>query len=294
MKKTIKDGPFADHGRLTPVPTRDVHRRVVTDPMTRTILRWAQATTPAELAERGVKSLRTVPMSKVAALVEKAVNRALIERTLGRSEGQDGALALSASATGHFVALARAARKGGGAAEPGDELRTEATSVLERLRRELDDRRRKLALDEDGESEGPSDDDAADHALVGKIKELFAEHLGGDDRALETDVLDVVLTEMRSVRARARRAERAIHERELAVLERRIEKLSALLGETEDELRRLHRAQAGDAGVASVHTEVQGISPADGQRAEKAELMRTLFEANMAMRGVPAGSLAAS
>ncbi|WP_145201526.1 hypothetical protein [Planctomycetes bacterium Poly30] len=252
-----------------------------------TIRRWARPTTIEELKNRGVQNLRSISMSRVGALLEKAVNRALIERTL--ESDTDEALTLSTTAREQFVRLTQAEVTG---SQPTDllphlveekPLHERATSTLDRLRRELDDRRRVLADREKQLSDGDLDQ-AEDSKLGNMMRELFAEHAGVDDRLLEREVLDLVLGELRTSRRRARMARLEEHQREIGTLERRITKLSALLGETEDALRRIRAGKRVDPGVSSIYDEVQGLGPEDEQFEQKSELMRSLFEANLALR----------
>ncbi|MEM8709578.1 MAG: hypothetical protein AAGG01_01385 [Planctomycetota bacterium] len=263
------------------------------DVLSDTIRRWARPTTVDELKSRGVQKIRSISMSRVGSLLEKAVNRALIERTL--ESDRDEALTLSATARHEFLRLSREAAgngvagaetAGGAAAENvgARPLRERATSTLDRLRRELEDRRRLLADREKQVSEGDLDQ-AEDARLADQLRELFAVHAGVDDRALEAEVLGLVAGELRTSRRRARLARLEEHQREIGVLERRITKLSALLGETEDALRRVREGKAPDPGVSSIYDEVQGLGRDDEHFEQKSELMRTLFEANLALRG---------
>ncbi len=273
--------PQSDGGE-TPTPT-DANTGSGAEALSDTIRRWARPTTLEELQDRGVRKVRSISMTRVGALLEKAVNRALIERTLG---GSSDALSLSSTAREQFVRLSRAEATGTRPAEAAEEatpLRERATSTLDRLRRELEDRRRVLADREKQLSDGDLDQ-AEDGALSNQLRELFAAFAGVDDRRLEKDVLGLVLGELRTSRRRARVARLEEHQREIGTLERRITKLSALLGETEDALRRIQAGKSVDLGVSSIYDEVQGLGRDDDQYEQKAELMKSLFEANIALR----------
>ncbi len=248
-----------------------------------TIRRWARPTTLEELKSRGVHKVRSISMTRVGALLEKAVNRALIERTL--ESGTDDALKLSSTALKQFVSLTRAEATGRGAAESSEErpLHERATSTLDRLRRELENRRRVLADRQRQLGDGDLDQEE-DAKLGNMMRELFAMHAGVDDRLLEREVLDLVIGELRTSRRRARVARLEEHQREMGTLERRITKLSALLGETEDALRRIKKDKNSDRGVSSIYDEVQGLGAEDEQFMQKSELMKSLFEANLALR----------
>lgn len=75
-----------------------------------------------------------------------------------------------------------------------------------------------------------------------------------------------------------RAREEAAHRREVDMLERRLKKLTDLLAQTEDNLKRVLAAKSGDEGVASVYRSVQGLS--DGEGASKRELLQEIFLAN--------------
>lgn len=75
-----------------------------------------------------------------------------------------------------------------------------------------------------------------------------------------------------------RERDEAAHRREVDMLERRLKKLTDLLAQTEDNLKRVLAAKAGDDGVASIYRTVQGLSPDDG--ATKRELLQEIFLAN--------------
>ena len=68
------------------------------------------------------------------------------------------------------------------------------------------------------------------------------------------------------------------------VLERRIAKLTHLLGVTEEELKRVAAMKGVDLGLASIYRGVQGLSSEAAQREAKRAMMREIFEANVEMR----------
>jgi hypothetical protein len=75
-------------------------------------------------------------------------------------------------------------------------------------------------------------------------------------------------------------------ERDLKIelLERRVAKLMAMLDVSEEELRRVRSARQVDVGVPSIYREVQGLSADAAQHERKREMMRSIFEANLALR----------
>lgn len=290
----VRDGAFVPRARRAPVAAPRPGTLRPGDPggegdaLTRTIRRWAKPTSVEELQRRGVKNVRSVSMSKVAALIEKAVNRALIERTLVSGTDTNEALALSSSARDEFLRLTKGELGAGGDGGPGpfadERLRDRATSTLDRLKRELVQRRQALDAHEQKVTDGELDA-REDTKLEGRLRELFALRAGlGEDRELESEVLELVMGELRVSRRRVRRARLEEHQREVAQLERRIAKLSMLLGESEEALRRVKAAKAIDPGVSSIYDSVQGLDEGDDSFEQKSTLMKSIFEANMALR----------
>ncbi|MEM9382372.1 MAG: hypothetical protein AAGB93_20635 [Planctomycetota bacterium] len=249
------------------------------DAVAATLRRWTRPTTPQELAKRGVKKVRSVSMNRMASLIEKAVNRVLIERTL--DGGEDEALTLSTTARDEFMRLAR--NELGRSAEPAAGAREQATTTLDRLRKELRERREALSARERllAETDGALAEDAA---FEERLHALFALYGDAADRGLERRTMNLVLDEVRTAKRTAREAQVEEHTREIKQLERRIAKLSSLLGETEDELRRARRGPIVDTGVGSIYDTVQGIDGEDDQFEQKTTLMKSIFEANLALR----------
>ena len=68
-------------------------------------------------------------------------------------------------------------------------------------------------------------------------------------------------------------------------LERRIHKLMKTLEETEDVLARVAQMKNLEVGIESIYRTVQGLNPAEADRELKLALMKTIFEANLEMRG---------
>ncbi|MEC8511314.1 MAG: hypothetical protein VX015_04145 [Planctomycetota bacterium] len=250
------------------------------DALARTLRRWATPKSVDDLAARGVKTVRSIPASRLGALIEKAVNRALIERTL-----EGGSEDISEIARRQFLRLAKdASREDHAAASAEDaELRGRATSTLDRLKRELGERRRGLE-DHERELEKGDLDASEDARLTESVRELFGLHGDAASPQLCGQTVDLVVGELRRARGEAREARLQEHQREVRNLERRIAKLSVLLGETEDALRKARFAGTAETGIGSIYDEVQGLDSSDAQLEQKSALMKSIFEANLALR----------
>ncbi len=74
------------------------------------------------------------------------------------------------------------------------------------------------------------------------------------------------------------------YRREIDILHRRLSKLSSTLDLTEEELARVRQLKQGDDGIASIYSEVQGLSSDDANAEAKRELVRKIFEANLELQ----------
>jgi diguanylate cyclase (GGDEF)-like protein len=122
--------------------------------------------------------------------------------------------------------------------------------------------------------------------LGDKIREMFG--LSDADSELlariEQEVIASALREMKGELERVMTDSKSEHQRQIAMLERRIAKLSEALGMTEAELQRVLQQGTLDPGVASIYKTVQGLSAQDVHAELKKALMSKIFEANVELR----------
>lgn len=245
---------------------------VVTD----VVRRMARETTPEEMQARGVRKVRSVSLSRVAGLIENAIQTALMQRHLGVVE--DHQKAFSEAARQEFVRLI----EGGSpqAAPP------EAEDALDRLKSQLRSRRETLAEDHKSWLTGQSHSNEADQALEGELRQVFV-HWGGDSQRLsplEQEITEVAVRALRQERSRGAQADLERRAKEIDLLERRVAKLSGELHHTEAELARVLATKNIDPGLQSIYSEVQGLSTEDAEFERKSELMTALFAANIELR----------
>ena len=247
--------------------------------LTDVVRRWAKPTTPEDLKRRGVKRVRSISLSRVASLIEKAVNRTMMARTLG--DFPMDAEGFSVAARSEFMRLVS-----DNPSTREDPLESQAASALARLKREVAERRREVeqqrrTLETVGGAVG-----AGDEELERKLRDLFA-HWGGsraDPSPLEREVIRLAVAELRNERGRNERARLEDAQKEIELLERRISKLNRLLEQTEAELQKAIRERKIDPGLASIYETVQGLDEMDEHYARKSELMHAIFAANLQMR----------
>ena len=235
------------------------------------VRRWAKRTTPEDLKRRGIDRVRSIKLADMAVLIEKAVNRTLMARTIG--ELDDDIEGFSGEAREEFLRLVRDDRQ-----RPASGLEEKAETELDRLKSELARRRKALARQEMAIAEG----DGQAMELETKLRKLFASWGGDGNSALESEVVALALKEVSKEHQHVQMVRLQQHREEIDRLERRIGKLSNLLGQTEEELARLvHSGVVADDGVASIYRTVQGISITDQGYSRKRELMKEIFDANL-------------
>ncbi len=253
--------------------------------LTDAVRRWARPTTPEELKRRGVRSVRSVSMTRVASLIEKAVNRTMIARTIG-DHPEDGD-SFSVAARREFLRMVTGEDAPPSTrAEADDPVKLQAQSALAKLKAELAERRREVAQRRQALAEVDGAVGEGDERLAERLRALFAAWGGSPDdpSPLEREVIDLAIRELRRERAGTEHAQLEEQQREIDRLERRVTKLTRLLDETEAELRQAVRLASQDPGVASVFESVQGLDVEDAQLEKKAELMTAIFQANLRMR----------
>lgn len=175
------------------------------------------------------------------------------------------------------------ARDGGGGKHF---LWREAEGQLDELRTELAERKKSFeeqhaVLREEVAEVG----ELAKSEVLDKIQALFAGVTRTDEiAALEKSVLRLAAHELYEERHKAVQAQVAEHRRLIDQLERRIAKLTEILGVTEEELKRVMAMKAIDSGVASIFRTVQGLSGSDQQADTKKAMMGEIFKANLAFQ----------
>ena len=237
-------------------------------------------TTPEDLRRRGVKRLRSVSTSEVALLIERAVNRTLMERTIGALDPDEMTEILHAAET-QFTRQLREFVDLADSRQAVEAHRRESQAELARLRESLEERR--LAEARAQAPSAPATE--ARQRLLQEIRACLQPLLpdgsfGGVDRRV-VDALRA-LTE-RHV-AEALEELRHSFQIETENQERRVAKLVKSLEQTEQVLARVAAAKAIDPGVGSIYDSVQGLSSVDAAAAQKKELLLNIFEANLALR----------
>lgn len=162
----------------------------------------------------------------------------------------------------------------------------EAEAELEELRDELAERRRVFeeqhaVLVEEVAEVG----DLQKSEVLDRLQALFAGVARTPEIvALEQQVLALAAKELYEERHKAVQAQAAEHKRLIDQLERRIVKLTEILGVTEEELKKVMAMKSIDPGVASIYGTVQGLRGSDEQAETKKAMMGEIFKANLAIQ----------
>ena len=163
----------------------------------------------------------------------------------------------------------------------------EVESELDRLREELeeqirqvDKRHEEFARDQDALAEQRG------KAFVTRIQAVFAqEEQSASSVRLEKAMIELATNEVAEWRQSNLAQQLTDSNRQIENLERRVRKLTELLDVTESELRRVASMKNIDTGIASIFRTVQGLSLEDPNAELKQELMKDIFEANLALLG---------
>jgi ferritin-like metal-binding protein YciE len=237
-------------------------------------------TTPEDLRRRGVKRLHSVTTSEVSILIERAVNRTLMERTIGPLDPEQMADILTA-AEDQFTRQLRDFEDLADSRQVVEAHRRETQAELTRLRESLEERQRGLQR-----PEPPSESEAElRQRLIWEIRACLQPLLpkgpleGVGRRAVD----DVQALTLRYV-AEALEKQRRQFQLETENHERRVAKLVESLEQTEKVLARVAASKDLEQGIESMYRTVQGRSLGENGVEQKQELLVRIFEANVALR----------
>jgi diguanylate cyclase (GGDEF)-like protein len=119
-----------------------------------------------------------------------------------------------------------------------------------------------------------------------RLRALLAEEgfAGIDLQGLDLDSIVAAIQGLRAAETPAGDEDLKAARGRIDLLERRLAKLTHLLGVTEEELQRVAAMKGIDLGIASIYRSVQGLSDDAANREKKIEMMKEIFKANLEMR----------
>ncbi len=243
----------------------------------------AHRTSVDQLIESGVTQVNVVGMDRIAQLVEEAVYRSLKDKFLSGERAE-----VAESTREEFVNLMRSNESLEQSRNEAVEARERAEESVDELRRELEDHKRslreKLASAEAIERPLQESENAA---ILARVEEFFDDVASDSPEALlqfKGRMAELVMSLIVKEREDAILARQVAKDAEAARLERRIEKITGILRETEGKLAYVASLKDVGSGISSVFREVQGLSAEDIFFEKKTALMSNLFEANMALQ----------
>ena len=236
-----------------------------------------------QLKKRGVKQVNVIGLDRVVSLVEQAVSRTLRSRLMGL-EGAE----IADEAKHEFLRMLQRAddleRSRDEMAEMQRRAQDEVAELRQRLEQQrvmLEDRLGIALADEADRYEG---EDADLRRAIDAEFRAFAERGDTNMGGLRDRILDEFQSRIEAARREAAAAREAVRDREVDLLQRRIQKMSEALEANEARLAEVARIGNFDDGLASVYKSVQGLRPEAQQFARKKELMAEIFKANLALQ----------
>lgn len=235
------------------------------------------------LKKKGVQQVSVLGLDRITALIEAAVHRSLKSRLVGVERE------VVADATkAEFLRLLRSnedlqreksevERQRERAEEEIDALRRELSQQQQALQWKLEHAGPELATRYDGEN-------AAIARKVAEVVQSLAQSGAPSTVLVEQRLMELVMDVVSGERQAAESARRALHDREVDNLQRRIKKLNDNLAVTEQRLQQVAALQAVEGGISSIYREVQGVTDGDAQASKKKDLMAEIFQANLKLQ----------
>jgi len=158
---------------------------------------------------------------------------------------------------------------------------------IDRMRIELDQEIRKIKASQDTfftKQAGLEEDWGRN--LIEKALDLFrneAEQTEGLLR-VQRQIMELISGEVEAWRNSSSVKQMLDSLNEIDRLERRVAKLTESLDLTEEELKRVAAMKSIDLGVSSIYRSVQGLSSEEANAASKKEMLKNIFEANLALK----------
>lgn len=155
---------------------------------------------------------------------------------------------------------------------------------LEDLQTELEEATLTLQVEQEALVEETEEVRERKEALVlSQIEEIFSSGLEDSPEAqrIRAEMMALARAQAEGDRERVIAEKVREHTGTIELLERRISKLTAALGATEEELVRVARLKDVDLGLSSIYRTVQGVSQEDTQADRKLDMMKDIFEANV-------------
>lgn len=253
------------------------------DTLKKAVRQMSFRTSVDKLKKKGVQSVNVLGIDRIISLIEAAVHRSLKSRLVGIERD-----AVAKSTKTEFLRLLRSNNDLKLAKSKVEQDRERAEEEIDQMRRELGEKRNQLEvkLDEDA-VEMATRYDGENSEIVKKVAAVVSslvESGDGGQEAVQGRLMELVMDIVSGERRQAETARKALHDREIQTLQRRITKLGNTLNETETKLTKITAIKTVDTGISSIYREVQGVDKGVGHSDKKKELMANLFMANLELQ----------
>lgn len=260
---------------------------IVNEALQEELARLGRPVTPQELSARGVRRLVSVDKSEVSRLIEKSVNRTLLERTIGGLSEEERRLVVREAQDqldAELGAIRDLSRSKAELERQKDAIRAELEGMQGRIQSG-----RGFVEHTEGKPGGVASPAEVDERLEKLRKRVQARLLpifdhvprgGPTVRRVAGEILEM----FREEHVEALHAQRRELEGETQQLSRRLTKLMRGLERTEAVLARVSKMKSIDVGVESIYREVQGLQPEDEERELKQAMMEDIFQANLQLQ----------
>ena len=259
-------------------------KRKLNEGLKETLQEMGRPTTPEQLQKRGVRRLRSVGMKEISLLIEKAVNRAVMNSVRGVSAQE--VQRMIRIAQGDFYDQLKTIQKLEDSRQAVEDHRRMIQTELARLRRKLQGRDASVeARASAATMEAPvPDEEPLSAQWMSQTREALGKILAGfaDEGTPREETLAHLVAFVRVQRAEARERTKREFDRDFDKLERRIDKLVDSLEDTEAALKIVW--QNGGYGLGSTYKTVQGLSEDAAYFGLKRQLLFSIYEANLTLQ----------
>ncbi|HEB52217.1 MAG TPA: hypothetical protein ENI87_03065 [bacterium] len=236
-----------------------------------------------KLKKKGVHKVNVLGLDRIIALVEAAVHKSLQSRLAGIERD-----AVAESTKAEFVRLLRSNEDLQRQKSEVERARERAEQEIDRMRRELNEKQQALKLKLEQNAVELANRYDGENAEIARKVSAVVQSLASDDDGsagtVEERLMALIMDVISGEREKAEAAQRALHDREVVNLQRRIRKLNDTLSTTEQRLQQVSAQKDVDTGISSIYREVQGLDESDAQAGKKKELMATIFQANLKLQ----------
>lgn len=236
-----------------------------------------------KLKKKGVQNVNVLGIDRIISLIEAAVHRSLKSRLVGIDRE-----AVAESTKAEFLRLLRSNEDLQREKSQVEQARERAEEEIDLMRRELGEKRSALRLKLETDAVELATRYDGENAEIAKkvsaVVNSLAESQDSSPSSVESRLMELIMDIVAGERAQAETARRALQDKEVGNLQRRIKKLNDTLASTEQRLQTVSAMKSVDGGISSIYREVQGLDESDTHAGKKKELMADLFKANLKLQ----------